>query len=82
MKECLGAFSAQYTNRPASQLTSYMEAEIRSDLLRLQTQPCILKEYRRFVVITTQIPNNMDTYKAGVCICHYLDRKVVLTCPA
>lgn len=81
MKECLSAFSERHTNRPASQLTSYMDAEIHSDLLRLQTQPCIRKDYRRFVVITTRSPNSTDSdmYKAGVCMRHYLDRIVVLT---
>lgn len=83
MKECLSAFSERYSNRPASQLTNYMDGEIHSDLLRIQAQPCIRKDYRRFVVITTQSPNSMDImYKAGVCTRHYLDRRPILTFPA
>jgi len=65
LEMCLSAFSAQYSNTPIAQLSGTVEAEISKDLLRMQTQPSIMEDYRRFVIITTSA-GPADSNKDGV----------------
>jgi hypothetical protein len=66
LKECLSTFAANYSNTPVAQLSDAMEAEISEDLLRMQTQPSIMENYRRFVVIKKTSSSQADLTKDGV----------------
>lgn len=71
LKECLSTFTARYSNTPRSQLSSAMEAAISGDLLRMQTQPSIMENYRRYVVITATGADQVESNRDGVCFCFY-----------
>ncbi|KAH7914492.1 hypothetical protein BJ138DRAFT_386616 [Hygrophoropsis aurantiaca] len=50
-EECVKAASSRYSNIPQSQLSTTVETDISQDLRRMQTQPSLVDECRRFVVI-------------------------------
>jgi hypothetical protein len=56
LEECLGAFAAQYSNTTFTELSRAVEAEILNDMLRMQTQPQIMENYRRFVIVVPTTP--------------------------
>lgn len=66
LEECLNAFAARYSNTSEVQLPDAIIAEISKDLLRMQTQPSIMENYRRFVVIKATGSSEADN-KDGVC---------------
>jgi hypothetical protein len=66
LEECLNTFVFHYSSTPAAQLTSAVEAEISQDLLRMQTQPSMMENYRRFVVIKEVNSKELDSNKDGV----------------
>ncbi|KDQ54746.1 hypothetical protein JAAARDRAFT_347429 [Jaapia argillacea MUCL 33604] len=45
------AFTARYANVPPARLASNLEGDISRDLSNMQTQPAIMAEYRRYVII-------------------------------
>lgn len=63
LKTCMDAFSAKYSNIPASRWDSTFEAEVTSDLLLMQQQPVIMEEYRRYIVLSgdERQPSSQDT---------------------
>ena len=68
LEECLSIFAAQYSNMSAAQLPGAVDGEISKDLLRMQTQPSIMENYRRFVIIKKTGSNEADLNKDGVRI--------------
>lgn len=68
IKDCLSAFSRQYSKLPETQLTTAINTEISQDMLRMQTQPSIMKSYRRFVIITASNADLVESLKDGVRI--------------
>jgi hypothetical protein len=66
LEECLRIFATHYANTSTAQLPGAMEAEISKDLLRMQTQPSIMENYRRFVVIKETSSEETDLNKDGV----------------
>jgi hypothetical protein len=66
LEECLNTFAARYSNTSVEQLQGVVEAEISKDLLRMQTQPSIMENYRRFVVIKGTSSREADLNKDGV----------------
>jgi len=65
LEECMRTFTAHYSNTPIAQLPGALEAEISKDLLRMQTQPSIMENYRRFVVIKETSSKEADLNKDG-----------------
>jgi len=50
----VGAFHSKYANVAASEWPQTMETEIIMDLSSMQRQPAIMKDYRRYVVFTSE----------------------------
>lgn len=72
LEKCLGIFAAQYTNIPIAQLCTTVDTEISKDLLRMQIQPSIMENYRRFVIITAST-SQADSNKDGVSLAMFND---------
>lgn len=67
LEECLKLAAEQYVNTSEADLPAAIEQEIVRDLLRMQTQPVIMDNYRRFVVFRTkQDVYFADASKSGV----------------
>ncbi|KAI0639158.1 hypothetical protein C8Q77DRAFT_1079774 [Trametes polyzona] len=65
LEECLKLAGEQYANTPEADLPLAIEKEIERDLVRMQTQPAIMDNYRRFVLFRTR----QDTYFAETGQC-------------
>lgn len=76
LERCLASFAARFSNISSSQLSAAMEAEISADLLRMQTQPNLINNYRRYVIVTaaSQVESNRD----GVCSIYLIHQKYLL----
>lgn len=67
LEECLKLAAEQFAHTSEADLPAAIEQEIVRDLLRMQTQPVIMDNYRRFVVIRTkQDVYFADASKSGV----------------
>lgn len=67
LEECLKLAAEQFANTSEADLPAAIEQEIVRDLLRMQTQPVIMDNYRRFVVFRTkQDVCFADASKSGV----------------
>jgi hypothetical protein len=66
LEECLRIFTAKYSNISMAQLADAIEIEISEDLLRMHTQPSIMENYRRFVVIKETSSRETGIHKDGV----------------
>ncbi|KAI0824082.1 hypothetical protein BC628DRAFT_1379753 [Trametes gibbosa] len=58
LEECLNLAAEQFGNTSEADLPVAIEKEIARDLLRMQSQPALIDNYRRFVVFRT----NQDTF--------------------
>ncbi|EIW64911.1 uncharacterized protein TRAVEDRAFT_140212 [Trametes versicolor FP-101664 SS1] len=72
LEECLKLAAEQFANTSEADLPAAIEQEIVRDLLRMQTQPVIMDNYRRFVVFRTkQDAYFADASKSGIeCTSH------------
>jgi hypothetical protein len=52
LEDCLRSFSKEYSDYPEERWNFRVLDELGTILSSLQTQPCIMDEYRRFAVIT------------------------------
>jgi len=65
LRLCLETFEKTYATMPESDLEIAIENEIVSDLKRMQEQPVVLENYRRFVVLDEAQANGGTLYKDG-----------------
>ncbi len=67
LEECLKLANEQFASTSEADLPRAIEQEIERDLLRMQTQPVIMDNYRRFVIFRTkQDVYFADASKSGV----------------
>ena len=52
LEDCLRGFNKQFSDFPEEKWTFQVLMELSSVQSSLQTQPCMMDQYRRFVVIT------------------------------
>jgi hypothetical protein len=52
LEDCLRSFNKQFSDFPEDQWSFQVLMELSSTQFSLQTQPCMMDQYRRFVVIT------------------------------
>ncbi|TFK76887.1 hypothetical protein BDN72DRAFT_15333 [Pluteus cervinus] len=51
LEVCLSAFTSKYSNAPRNRWVLDFEGEITEDLLAMQLQPALMRQYRRYVVV-------------------------------
>ena len=66
LEECLRIAAEQFANTSEADLPSAMEKEIARDLRRMQIQPAIMDNYRRFVVLKSKSDTYFADEKPGV----------------
>ncbi|THU96358.1 hypothetical protein K435DRAFT_797417 [Dendrothele bispora CBS 962.96] len=60
LEYCINEFQAQYANVPESRWHSDLEREISVDLGKMQVQPAIMHDYRRFVVLKAERDQHVE----------------------
>lgn len=58
LEECLNLAAEHFANTVEAELPAAIEKEVARDLLRMQSQPAVIDNYRRFVVFRT----NQDSF--------------------
>ena len=66
LEECLRIAAEQFANVSDADLPMAIEKEIARDTLRMQLQPVIMDQYRRFVVVKGQSETYFREDKCGV----------------
>ncbi|CCM02177.1 uncharacterized protein FIBRA_04256 [Fibroporia radiculosa] len=70
LKFCLETASAQHLNVAEQDLPEAIQKEIARDLWMMQSQPAIMDEYRRLVVIKSEADTYFRQHKEGIeCVC-------------
>ena len=67
LAECVRLFEAAHPNVSDRDIMSVTEKEVLADLGRMQLQPTIMDNYRRFVVLTGAKDKYLTRCKLGVC---------------
>ena len=66
LEECLSVAADTFANTSEADLPRAIEKEIARDLWRMQNQPAIMDDHRRFVVIHTRADANLPKEAKGV----------------
>ena len=67
LKECINIAAKQFATTSEADLPVAIENAIAKDMLRMQLQPAIMDNYRRFVVLTGAKDKYLTRCKLGVC---------------
>ncbi|KAF8898501.1 hypothetical protein BD779DRAFT_1666338 [Infundibulicybe gibba] len=65
LESSIEAFNDKCTNVPESDWASMIEEHITSDLASIRRQPCIMENYRRYVVLVGESETNISPQKEG-----------------
>ena len=65
LEECLRVAAEQFSNTCEADLPLVIEKDIARDLRRMQIQPVIMDDYRRFVVLTGKADQHLTQYQDG-----------------
>lgn len=52
LEACLRVFESQYANANSTDYFQATNREVAEDMANMQLQPCVIKDYRRFVIMT------------------------------
>ncbi|KAJ6577748.1 hypothetical protein B0H19DRAFT_1121271 [Mycena capillaripes] len=66
LERCTTAFEEAYTSFPQANWASVGRSDVLADMRRMQTQPAVLTEYRRFVVLDSSGDSSQYTSTEGV----------------
>jgi len=69
LEECVKAWIDSYSNLRKPEWSSAIETEISEDLARMQMQPAIMDDHRRFVVIKAPKEDHISSIRDGVSSC-------------
>ena len=66
LEECINIAAKQFATTSEADLPMAIEKAIADDMLRMQLQPAIMDDYRRFVVLTSRNDRYLTECKLGV----------------
>jgi hypothetical protein len=72
LEDCLRSFNRHFSELPEEKWTFNVLTELLSILFSLQMQPCMMDQYRRFVVITGK-QDKIAPDRGGVSILFFKD---------